>query len=53
MLLELMATGHLRHWWEYVVFIVCMITLVTGPAAIWLIMWAARPLRRARKKEGQ
>lgn len=32
-----MVTGALPHWWEYVVFVLCMLALIVGPVAIWLI----------------
>lgn len=44
MLWELMRQGYLPHWWEYVTFVACMLVLVVGPVAIWLI----RPVRRRR-----
>jgi hypothetical protein len=45
MLWELVNHGGLSHWWEWPVFIACMLVLVAGPTAIWLIMWATNPRR--------
>ena len=38
MLLELMTSGHLAHWWEYPVFVLAVLTVVAGPTAIRLIL---------------
>lgn len=42
MLWELIHTGHLLHWWEYIEFACCALVLITGPAAI-LVIWVTRP----------
>jgi hypothetical protein len=42
MLWDLMATGVLPHWWDYLSFVACVMMLVVGPVAIWLI-WTTRP----------
>lgn len=38
MIWELIRTGHLAHWWEYLAFITCLALIVGGPTAIWLIV---------------
>lgn len=47
MIFDLMDTGSLPHWWDYVIFVLCVLILVAGPAAIWLIR-ATDPNRRAK-----
>jgi hypothetical protein len=42
MIWELLDTGHLRHWWEYVLMVLCVLIAAGGPAAIWII-WTTRP----------
>lgn len=42
MLWELLHTGHLLHWWEYIVFSCCALALIAGPVAVWVI-WVTRP----------
>jgi heme/copper-type cytochrome/quinol oxidase subunit 2 len=39
-----MDTGSLPHWWDYVLFTLCMLVLIVGPVAIWLVA----PRRRAK-----
>ena len=37
MLFELMTSGSLPHWWEYLVFVLAVLTVIAGPVAIRLI----------------
>lgn len=45
MLLTLMATGYLPHWWQYVILAACFLIQLAGSAAL-AVIYVTRPPRK-------